>query len=570
MSLSSLDPHPSQYKGIPLALSLFALALFLLTGLLAVMEKAGVVVVLIEALMALLPLLVFAMVGILARTMKLTEFHWGGKNVPAGLTGITLAACFVGGSFFPLFLSLIFLPEYVSFPIILGWVSSLVLCAVLFASPLRKFGSATIPEFLGVRLQSNLVRLVASGLLVLVAVPLLCAEMLIGGQVLATSLGATATTGILLFAAVLLISVVLGGVSAAVWTQALQGVLMVFACLSPVILLVLDQLTAPLVAEGAEFTSVVGTSLNTQLAAIIDIENTSIGWFLTQGPYAGGLWPLIGTALFFAIGMASLPHLLSKFQGTESSSDSRRAAGYSLSFLLLLMVIGSAYFLLLADERLQSLLGPNALDQGSQSGLIAALIRSGIVAAALAASSALLMALSTSISRDLIETFALPKASLSQKIVLARLVVLGVCAFVTYLTYSQSLLFLDMLAFALSLAAATFFPVLILSCWWSRFHATAAYSAMLTGSLATVLYAIAVKSGSTGFWFGFPAEMGGLLAAFLSFVVGISLSYVTFSEDERHFHLASLLEQPDERDLTIDIPDNSDEDEPEELIEIKT
>jgi cation/acetate symporter len=570
MTLSSLDPHPSQYKGLPLALSLFTLALFLLTGLLAVMEKAGVVVVLIEALMALLPLLVFAMVGVLARTMKLSEYHWGGKSVPAGLTGVTLAACFVGGSFFPLFLSVIFLPEYISFPIVLGWVSSLVLCAVLFASPLRKFGSATVPEFLGVRLQSNLVRLIASGLVILVGIPLLCTEMLIGGQVLATSLSATSTTGILLFSMVLLISVVLGGVSSAVWTQALQGVLMVFACLSPVILLGLDQLTSPMISENAGFTSVVSTSLTEQLTAIIDLENTSIGWFLMQGPYAGGLWPLIGTALFFAIGMASLPHLLSKFLGTGSSSSSRRAAGYSLSFLLLLMVVGSAYFLLLADERLQSLLGPNALDQGHQSGLIAALIRSGIVAAALAASSALLMALSTSVSRDLIEALVLPRASLNQKIVLARVVVLLICAFVTYLAYSESLLFLDMLTLSLSLAAAAFFPVLVLSCWWSRFHATAAYSTMLAGSLATLFYALAVTSGSTGFWFGFPAEMGGLLGVFLGFAVGISLSYVTFSEDERHFHLASLLEQPGERDLSIDPPDNSDKDEPEELIEIKT
>lgn len=168
MTLSNLGPHSSQYRRATLALALFALALFLLTGLLAVMEKAGVVAVLIEALMALLPLIVFALVGILARTMRLTEFHWAGKNVPAGMTGMTLAACFVGGSFFPLFFSVTHLPDYVSFPIVLGWASSFVLCAVLLASPLRKFGSATIPEFLGVRFQSNTLRLATAGVLALI------------------------------------------------------------------------------------------------------------------------------------------------------------------------------------------------------------------------------------------------------------------------------------------------------------------------------------------------------------------------------------------------------------------
>ncbi len=344
---------------------------------------------------------------------------------------------------------------------------------------------------------------------------------------------------------------------------------MIFACLSPVLLLGLDQLTSPALTNGFEFTHVVGTSLTEQLSAIIDIENTSVGWFLTQGPYAGGIWPLIGTAMFFAVGMASLPHLLSKLQGTASASASRRAAGYSLSFLLLLTVVGSAYFLFLADERLQSLLGPNALDQGYQSGLIAALIRSGIVAAALAASSALLTALSTSISRDLIETYALPRASMNQKLVSARLVLLTVFTLVTYLAYSNSLLFLDMLVFSISLAAASFFPVLVLSCWWSKLHAVAAYSAMLAGAVSTLLYALAVSSGSTGYWFGFPAEMGGLLGVFLGFTVGISLSFVGFSEGKKHNYLAALLEQPSERDISSDPDDDYDKDEAEELAEVK-
>ncbi|GHB20663.1 hypothetical protein GCM10007094_05820 [Pseudovibrio japonicus] len=569
MTLSSLDPHKSQYNRLPLALSMFTLALFLLIGLLAMMEKAGVVEILIEALMALLPLFVFAAAGILARTMKLSQFQWGGKNAPAGLTGVTLAACFVGGSLFPLFLSLTFLPEYASFPILLGCASSLVLCTVLFASPIRKFGSVTIPEFLGVRLQSSTVRVVASGLLILVGVPLLCTEILVGGQVLATSLSSSATTGVLLFSIVLLVSVILGGFSGAIWTQALQGVLMIFACLSPLLLLGLDQLTSPALTDGFGFTPVVGTSLTEQLSAIIDIENTSVGWFLTQGPYAGGVWPLIGTALFFAVGMASLPHLLSKLQGTSSASASRRAAGYSLSFLLLLTVVGSAYFLFLADERLQSLLGPNALDQGYQSGLIAALIRSGIVAAALAASSALLTALSTCVSRDLIEAFALPRASMNQKLVLARVVVLTVFALVTYLAYSQRLLFLDTLVLSISLTAAAFFPVLVLSCWWSKLHAVAAYSAMLTGAVSTLLYALAVSNGWTGFWFGFPAEMGGFFGVFLGFTVGISLSFVGFSEGKKHIYLAGLLEQPSEKDLSSDLSDNSDNDKEEELAEVK-
>ncbi|KZL18934.1 Cation/acetate symporter ActP [Pseudovibrio axinellae] len=573
MTVSSLDPHPSQYKSVILALPLFALALFLLTGLLAVMEKAGVVSVLIEALMTLSPLLVFAITGILARTMKLPLFHSGGKDVPAVLAGLTLAACFVGGSFFPLILSLPYQADYISFPVILGWGSSLVLSTVLFASSIRRFGSATIPEFLGVRLQSNFVKIIASGLLLLAALPLLATEILVGGQVLASSLSASPTTGIMLFCLTLLATVILGGVSGAVWTQALQGVLMVFACLAPVIFLGLDQATSPLVAESAGFVRAVDTSLAEQLKAIVDIENTSIGWFLTASPYAGGLWPLVGTALFFAVGMASMPHLLGKLQTTRSSSDSRRATGYSLSFLLLLIVAGSAYFLLLKDERLQSLLGPNALGQGSQDGLIGALLRSGIIAAALAASSALLMAISTSISRDIIETFALPRASLNQKLILARVVVLAVCGLVTYLAFYGNLHFLDLLVLSISIAASAFFPVLLLSCWWRRFQVTAACGAMLSGSLAAIIYAAAVMSGATGFWFGLPAEMGGLLGVFLAFVVAVPLSYIKLFEDDGSVAMANLLERPVDRELTIDTPDGSrsgDSEEAEELIEVRT
>ncbi len=544
MSLTNLDPHPSQYKSLPLVLSLFALSLFLLTGLLAVMEKAGIVIILIEALMTLLPLLVFAIMGVLFRTMKLSEFHWSGKSVPAGLTGITLAACFVGGSFFPLFLTMTYLSIQISFPILLGWASSLVLCATLFASPVRKINSATIPEFLGARLQSKLVRLLSSLLLVLVALPLLCAELLIGGEVLSTSLNGSTFTSILLLSLVLLISVVLGGVSGAVWTQALQAVFMVGACMLPVILLFLDQVTAPASMSEAGFTGLINTSLTEQLVAIAGIGQSSIGRFLTTGQYAGTAWPLVGTILLFASGMASMPHLLTKYQVTEDASSSRRAAGYALSFLLLLIVLGSSYFLMLSDERLQSLLGPNALEQGHHAGLIAALIRSGIVAAVLAASSALLMAISTSISRDIIESHVLPRTSLNQKMILARVIVICVCALSAYLTYGRHLLFLDMLVLSISLAAAIFFPVLLLSCWWSKLDAVAACCAMIVGCVTTVLYALVVNWGATGLWFGLPAEMGGLLGVILGCVTGISLSYLPQIQEKERLELTRLIEQP--------------------------
>ena len=558
MSLRNLVQRSSPFRNTLLTLSLFGLSLTLLTGTLAIMEKAGAVASFIEAMLALLPFIVFATFGISQRTMRLDEFYWGNKQIPAWITGALITTCFLGGTGIPILMLLSQWNAYIGFAIALGWSSGFVLCAVLFASALRKFGTATLPEFLGVRFQSKSIQLLSSLLLILVLLPLLMADLEVGSLLLSSSLNITSKTGLLMMGGVLIASLVLGGVNGATWTQALQFTMILFAFLAPALLLGLDQATSPVLLIGSQFEGQIDSSLISQVAALVDIEYSEAGQFLMHSHYAGGLWPVLSVSLFLMLGISCLPHLIGKFFYTATPKASRKAAGYSLSFMLLFVVTGSAYPLLLANEQVQGLLGPNSLMQGSADGLIGGLVRTGIIAACLASCSAIILSITNTIGRDLLTKFIFPQASANQQLIALRLLLVGIVACGLYLSLFELWGPLDSLSLTLSLASSCFFPVLVLGCWWSRFQFKAALTSMLTGLLISCLYIAALHFNIIKPLFGLPFVMSGLLGTPAGFLAGIIVTFHQHSAQSTPSACAGILHSVNGQDVSHSFTEKAD------------
>ena len=85
-------------------------------------------------------------------------------------------------------------------------------------------------------------------------------------------------------------------------------------------------------------------------------------------------------------------------------------------------------------------------------------------------------------------------------------------------------------AFAFGLAAASFFPAILLGIFWKRFNAPGAISGMLVGILSTGGYIIYFKfmGGDASNWFlGISPEGIGVLGMLLNFAVAIPIALNT-------------------------------------------
>lgn len=125
-----------------------------------------------------------------------------------------------------------------------GYAAGFVPLLLFFASPLRRFGEYTLPDFLAARFQSRAAGLVGTLIVLLVTTLYLAPQMMGAGAVwsLVASRGLGSldayVTGVLLTAAVMMVYSAVGGMRGTTWNQAIQFWLLFAAVLSVVLLAV--------------------------------------------------------------------------------------------------------------------------------------------------------------------------------------------------------------------------------------------------------------------------------------------------------------------------------------------
>ncbi|MGH3728213.1 MAG: sodium:solute symporter family transporter, partial [Micromonosporaceae bacterium] len=120
-----------------------------------------------------------------------------------------------------------------------GWTAGYLVLLVLVAAPLRRSGAYTLPDFAEARLESVPVRRVASVLVVLIGWLYLMPQFQGAGLTLRTVTGAPTWLGGLVVAAVVLVSVVAGGMRSITFVQTFQYWLKLTALAIPVVFLFL-------------------------------------------------------------------------------------------------------------------------------------------------------------------------------------------------------------------------------------------------------------------------------------------------------------------------------------------
>ncbi|WP_439498202.1 sodium:solute symporter family protein [Bosea sp. (in: a-proteobacteria)] len=518
--------------------------------LVAILEKAGVPNQILGYMFVGFTILVYAFIGIVSRTVQVSEYYVAGRRVPAFYNGMATGADWMSGASFVGMAGSLFLLGYDGLAFVLGWTGGYVLVAVLVAPFLRKFGAYTVPDFLAARYGGNTARML--GVMVLIA----CSFTYVVAQIFATGLIAQRFLGMDFVVAVyvgllgILVCSMLGGMRAVTWTQVAQYIVLIVAYLVPVIILSAQKfgLPIPQLTYGAALEQIAQLEqsfIQNGLAPATQKLHTAA--FTSYSP--ANYFALI---LCLMVGTASLPHILMRYFTTPSVRDARMSVAWSLLFIFLLYFTAPAYAAFSKLEVYSTLIGKNVADmpawvftygklglvticgkaadsvatitaacQGLAGNtgvlrlqdfgintdvvvlstpeiagmpyVIAGLVAAGGLAAALSTADGLLLAIANALSHDIYYKMIDPKAPTARRLVVSRVLLVVVAVAAAWTASKRPADILAMVSWAFSLAAAGLFPALVLGIWDKRTNRAGAIAGIIAGFGLCLFYLVVTR-----------------------------------------------------------------------------
>ena len=164
---------------------------------------------------------------------------------------------------------------------------------------------------------------------------------------------------------------------------------------------------------------------------------------------------------------------------------------------------------------------------------VIALVAAGGLAAALSTAAGLLLVISTAVSHDLLKMTLMPQITERQELLFARIAAAVAVGVAGLLGIYPPDYVANVVALAFGLAAASFFPVILLGIFSKRMNKEAAIAGMLSGLIFTSGYIvyfkiIAPENNNVAHWlFGISPEGIGTLGMLLNFVIAALVMRVT-------------------------------------------
>ncbi|QCE42574.1 sodium:solute symporter family protein [Psychroserpens sp. NJDZ02] len=161
------------------------------------------------------------------------------------------------------------------------------------------------------------------------------------------------------------------------------------------------------------------------------------------------------------------------------------------------------------------------------------LVAAGGLAAALSTAAGLLLVISTSVSHDLVKKQLKPDISDKDELKVARIAIFVAILIAGYFGINPPGFVAAVVALAFGLAAASFFPAIILGIFDKRMNSEGAISGMVVGIVLMLFYMMKFKLDMFGggtkedWWFGTSPEGFGTIAMFLNVVVSLVVSRLT-------------------------------------------
>lgn len=282
------------------------------------------------------------------------------------------------------------------------------------------------------------------------------------------------------------------------------------------------------------------------------------------------------------VGTAGLPHVIVRFFTVPRVKDARISAGYALLFIVALYATAPAVAAFAKTNLIQTVSNvpyedvPEWVSNWEKTGLIrfddknddgiinfnadpatnelyvdrdiivlanpeiaglpnwvVGLVAAGGLAAALSTAAGLLLVISTAVSRDFIKRTVYPMISDKKELLIARFAAAGAVVLAGYFGVNPPGFVAQVVAFAFGLAAASFFPAILLGIFYKRMNAEGAVTGMVVGLLFTASYIVYFAlmnphlNTPDNWWFGISPEGIGTVGMIINTVVALTVSRFT-------------------------------------------
>jgi cation/acetate symporter len=537
-------------------------------------------------------------IAVWARVRTTAGFYVAGQGVSAVANGMATAADWMSAASFISMAGLIAFMGHDGAVYLMGWTGGYVLLALLLAPFLRKFGQYTVPDFVGERYYSSTARIVAVIAAIFVSFTYVAGQMRGVGVVFSRFLEVRVETGVIIGMAIVAFYAVLGGMKGVTYTQVAQYCVLIFAYLVPAIAIAL-VLTGNPVPQAA-----IGDILPR-----LDALSVDLGLRGYSSPFTDlSMVNVVAITVALMVGTAGLPHVIVRFYTTRTVRGARWSAGWALLFIALLyttaptVAIFAKYAILgtLAGQPVGVIEAVPWVQNWMQTGLIVlqdadadgilsaaelfggaglaasidrdiivlalpeiarlapyivALVAAGGLAAALSTASGLLIVISSAIAHDVYGHLINPDATERMRLRVGRIAVGGAVVVAGIFGIYPPGFVAEVVAFAFGLAAASFFPVLLLGIFWKRATREGAIAGMITGLGFTSLMILLIRTPQIlrfleleapviDSFFGINAQGVGTVGMLLNFAVTVGVSLVTPPPPARVIEMVESIRYP--------------------------
>jgi len=530
-------------------------------------------------------------IAIWARASTTSEFYAAGGGIGPIQNGMAIGADWMSAASFISMAGLIAFLGYGGSVFLMGWTGGYVLLAMLLAPYMRKHGKFTVPEFIADRYYSKNARIVAVLCLIIASITYIIGQMKGVGVAFSRFLELPYDEGLYWGMAVVWFYAVLGGMKGITYTQIAQYCVLIFAYTIPAVFISLQLTGNPIPQLGLGSTLADGSGM--YLLDKLDVIVTDLGF----KEYTTGMdstLNMFAYTLSLMIGTAGLPHVIMRFFTVPSVKAARSSAGYALVFIALLYTVAPAVgamarFNLMntiepaAGEHLEYEKRPQWFKDWEKTGLlkfedkngdgkiqyvadkntnemvkvdrdimvlanpaianlpawVIALVAAGGLAAALSTAAGLLLAISSSVSHDLMKGVWMPDLSEKNELMAGRVTMTIAVIVAGYLGLNPPGFAAGTVALAFGLAASSLFPALMMGIFSKKMSGTAAISGMCAGIGVTMLYVFQHKGimfiqgtdflGDLGpnWFFGISPNAFGAVGAIVNFAVAFAMLKVT-------------------------------------------
>lgn len=519
-------------------------------------------------------------IAIWSRAGTTKEFYVAGGGVSPLANGMATAADWMSAASFISMAGIISFTGYDGSVYLMGWTGGYVLLALLLAPYLRKFGKFTVPDFIGDRYYSKTARIVAVFCALIVSFTYVAGQMRGVGVVFSRFLEVDINTGVIIGMIIVLFYAVLGGMKGITYTQVAQYCVLIFAFMVPAIFISIQMTGNPIPQMGMGGTVNDGSGL--YLIEKLNGLSTDLG-FTAYTDGNKSMLDIFAITLALMVGTAGLPHVIVRFFTVKRVKDARKSAGLALLLIAILYTTAPAVAVFarinlietvsekpymempawfknwedtgllsfedkngdgniqyVADTQINELIvDPDIMvlanpEIANLPAWVIALVAAGSLAAALSTAAGLLLVISASVSHDLIKKTFNPNITEKGELIAARLAAVAAVCIAGYFGIHPPGFVAAVVALAFGLAAASFFPAIVLGIFYKRMNKEGAISGMLVGISFMLYYMAKYKLGWLGeipspdqWWFGISPEGFGSVAMLLNFMVAIVVSIFT-------------------------------------------